>query len=205
MARHPKKPVNKEDTPPKKKRVSMEREKFFVTQLFTRKFSIPDRTIILSGAIDHDGDLFTWFDACMTILEQKSRQTITIKIFSPGGDTSEACAIVGRIHASKCNIVTEGYGEVMSAATLILASGDKRKISKYAWVMWHESSDVIGGKISKITAELAQIKRDEDMWAHWMGELTKKDQRFWQEQGVTFDLYFSADEAIEIGIADEVI
>ena len=195
----------KDDPTPKKKRISIEREKFLLTQLFTRNFSITDRTVIITGSIPHDGTLFSWFDACMTVLEQKNRQTIIVKINSHGGSVYEAGAIVGRINASKCKVITEGYGAVMSAATLILASGDRRKISKYSWCMHHEGSNVLIGSVSELNDQLIQAKREEDVWAQWMAELTKKDKQYWLKQGVRTDLYLSADEAIEVGIADEVI
>jgi hypothetical protein len=77
-------------------------------------------------------------------MESEDKSTVTIKINSPGGSTYDAMAIIGRIRSAKCYIVTEGYGQIMSAASLILASGRKRRINKYAFLMWHEASYGVG-------------------------------------------------------------
>jgi ATP-dependent protease ClpP protease subunit len=188
-----------------KKRPSLDREKFFLTQMFTRGLSIQDRVITLTGPIAEGGSLFSWFDACMNVLERRSRQSITVRIQSPGGVVYDALAIVGRIKSSKCHVVTEAYGEVMSAATLILASGDRRRISRYAWFMHHEGSYAQFGRTSEHEARLQQEKREEKVWARWMAELSKRDEQYWLESGRHVDLYLTADEAVEVGVADEVI
>ena len=72
--------------------------------------------------------------------KERGEKAITIRLHSEGGSVYEALAIVGRIEKCKCQIITEGYGAIMSAATLILASGDKRRISRLAWFMVHESN-----------------------------------------------------------------
>src|SRR5690606_3433905 len=54
-----------------------------------------NRTITITGEICQG-----WFDivdAALTQMEQEGKSTVTIKINSPGGDTYEAMAIVGRL------------------------------------------------------------------------------------------------------------
>lgn len=161
-----------------------------------------ERTITISTDIDES--LFTMVDVALTEMESQSKQAVTLRINSPGGDTYAAMAIVGRLKNSKCQIVTEGYGHIMSAGTILLACGDKRKVSKYAWFMHHEASYGVDGRHSAIKGAVAQIEREEKAWNKWMGEFTKKDSKFWDKHGIGTDAYFSADELIELGVADMV-
>ena len=99
---------------------------------FDRDVDFKSRVIRISEEID--AGVFDKIDAAMNHLERSCRKMITIKINSEGGSVYDALAIVGRLTSSKCKIVTEGHGRVMSAATLILACGDERKMSKYCWL-----------------------------------------------------------------------
>ncbi len=106
---------------------------------FDRGVSFKDRSISIIGPIEEG-----WFDivdAAMNEFERVSnKKTVTVKVYSEGGSVYEALAIVGRLRKSGCHIVTEGYGVVASAATIILACGHRRKISHYAQFMHHEYS-----------------------------------------------------------------
>lgn len=161
-----------------------------------------ERTITLSGEVDES--MFILVDIALTEMESQSKSTITVRINSPGGSTYAAMGIVGRLMRSKCHIVTEGYGHVMSAATLLLACGHRRKISSYAWFMHHEASYGIEGRHSELKNTVAQVEREEKQWAEWMAKFTQKDAKFWEKNGVGKDAYFTPQELIELGVADEI-
>ena len=110
-----------------KKTQDNERLELHLKYLFDQAINFKDRVITIDS--DIDGELFAWIDAALTELESHSRKAITVRIRSEGGDVYKALAIIGRLKKSKCQIVTEGYGCIMSAATMILACGDIRRIS----------------------------------------------------------------------------
>ena len=83
---------------------------------FGKGVNFQQRIIQITGPIEPG--LFDKVDAAMTVLEEDSRKAITIRINSEGGAVYEAMAIVGRLTKSSCQIITEGYGAVWSAATL---------------------------------------------------------------------------------------
>jgi len=170
---------------------------------FDRDVDFKSRVIRISEEID--SGVFDKVDAAMNNLERSSRKMITVKINSEGGSVYDALAIIGRLTSSKCKIVTEGYGKVMSAATLILACGDERKMSKYCWLMHHESG-YDGGfqKLSDHKDLLTQIHRQELHWAEAMAEFTEKPKKYWMSTGVRKDKYFTANECLELGIVDKV-
>lgn len=179
------------------------RASMLLEYLFEDGVDFQRRTINLTGEIDED--MFKLVDAALSEMEAGSKSSVTIKINSPGGETYQAMAIVGRMRQSKCHIVTMGYGAVMSAATLILACGDKRKISKYSWFMNHETGYELGEtRHSEAKAFVTQAEREEKLWAQWMSEFTTKNAKFWFDNGIGIDAYFTADQLVELGVVDEL-
>lgn len=150
-----------------------------------------------------DDAAFRFVDGALNILENQSRKGITIKINSMGGSVYDALAIIGRMKASPCKITTEGYGSVMSAATIILAAGNKRRMSEYALFMWHEHSYDAGGKHSEVKAWVAQFDKEEDQWATIMAKFTARPAEFWKSTGKHTDKFFNAQQLLELGVIDE--
>ena len=161
-----------------------------------------ERIIVIRGDIDQEK--FTFFEGALTELESHSKRMVTVKIFSEGGEVYSALAIVGRMKQAKCKIVTEGFGCVMSAATLILAAGNQRKFSKYGFFMHHESSYELEGRHSDITAKVNQAKIEEERWAEFMATFSKKSKKFYLEKGVHTDAFWSPEELLSFGIIDEI-
>jgi ATP-dependent Clp protease, protease subunit len=172
--------------------------------LFEHGVNFRERVILLNEEID--SETFTLIECALSEMESHNKGTITIKINSDGGSVADALAIVGRIQASPAYIVTEGYGNIMSAATLILASGRKRRISRYATFMTHESSYEVEGRHSQLKAEVAQREKEEHLWAGAMASFTKgrSNKDFWIKHGVGTDLYLPPEEILKLGVVDEV-
>jgi ATP-dependent Clp protease protease subunit len=162
-----------------------------------------ERSIRLTGEIDEAH--FDLVDSALTELESQGRKSVTIVINSPGGDMYQALAIIGRLKRSPCHIVTEGYGQIMSASTLILAAGDRRKISSYAFFMHHEASYGGDGRHSEMKNLIKQADKEDDKWCEWMASFTDKDKKFWKTNGVGLDTYFTVEELLEFGVVDEII
>ena len=170
---------------------------------FEKSIDFAGRVIRISGAIGSEID-FEFIDAALGELERTSNDEIIIKINSHGGGVDEALAIVGRITSSPCHIVTEGYGAIMSAATLILACGDRRRMSRFAKFMHHEASYGAMGRHTSIKNEVSQMEREEHQWSQWMAEMSNEDAEFWYKKGVSTNTYFTADKCKKAGVIDEV-
>lgn len=169
---------------------------------FNHGFSMSSREILIDGDIDDNA--FIDFDAKMTKLESQSQKSITVKINSDGGYPDIALAIVGRIRESKCRVITKGYGTVASAATIILAAGHKRMISKYCTFMHHEAAYGEIDRHSNMKNKIAQIEKQERQWATYMSEFTKKSAEFWYETGIGKDLYLTPEQCLEYGVVDSI-
>ena len=171
--------------------------------LFDRGVNFRDRIITLRGDIDEP--MFDIVDSALSEMEHDGKSTVTIRLYSEGGSVYEALAIVGRMRKSKCHIVTEGYGAIMSAATLILACGDKRIMSEFCQFMHHECSYEVGGRHTNVKATVDQFEKEERLWAKWMARFSEKSEDFWYDFAQHTDKYFTAEECLELGVADEII
>jgi len=174
-----------------------------IENLFTTGMCTKSRSLSLSGPIDESS--FPAFDVRMTELENRSHDPITIRINSPGGSVYDALAIVGRLVASPCKVTTIGLGQVMSAATLILACGNTRLMSKYCMFMAHQSSYNIGGSHADVKDEVEQMEREEKLWANWMQDMSSKTKKFWLTKTHKRNMYLTAEECLKIGVIDSII
>lgn len=163
---------------------------------------VKNRVIRLSN--DIEASMFDLVDAGLTELEAISKKAITVRISSYGGGCYEALAIIGRLERSKCKIITEGYGPVMSAALVILASGDERRLSRRAWVMHHEPSYGVEGRHNDMKHTINQMEREELERCRLMEEFTGTKASFWMAQGRNLDKYFSAEECLQFNIVDKL-
>lgn len=168
--------------------------------LLEKGYSLKNRVCTLVSTIKPK--MFLHFDKALTEMERLSNEPVTIRINCHGGSTYDALAIVGRMQASPLDIITEGYGYVASAATLILAAGDQRTMSSIGWFMHHEDSMGVQGKLSEIKSSLKQAMREEQAWADAMASLTKKPSAFWLKTGVGTDVFFTPEELLEMGVVD---
>jgi len=90
----------------------------------------------------------------------------------------------------------------------LLAAGTKgkRKIGKYCRVMLHCVSSGTSGSIHDIKSEMGEIQYTQDQYIEVLEEetnLTKKQIKDIFSRNV--NTYLTAEEAVEYGIADEVI
>ena len=105
-------------------------------------------------------------------------------------------------------IHTIGMGKVMSAGVLLLASGTKgkRKIGKYCRVMIHSAIAGSHGSLPNLVNELEALQQTQDDYINALSDetkMSKEDIKNMLERKV--NVYLSAEEAVELGIADIII
>jgi ATP-dependent protease ClpP protease subunit len=184
-------------------RESVEKIDLNLSYAFEHHINIKARVIQIVGEIDEK--VFRLVDTGITELERHGKKQITIRINSEGGSVVDALAVVGRIRSAKSKIITEAYGACQSAATLILASGHKRRISEFCLFMHHEASYEADGRHSSIKAEVKEMERQEKVWAEFMSRFSNKSAEFYLNNGNGTDTYWTPLEVLEFGIVDEVI
>jgi len=133
-------------------------------------------------------------------------QPLTLYINSNGGSLQDAFALIEVMKKSKKPIRTIGIGSVVSAAFMIFAAGTKgeRMISKTASVMCHQFSDGYSGKYHDIKAVAKENELVNERMVNLLKEFTGLETRTIKSKLLPpSDVWFTADELLELGVADK--
>jgi len=103
-----------------------------------------------------------------------------------------------------------GFGQVMSAATIIMQAADKRVLSKNVRVMIHAGTSSMNSVHPKIhEAWVKQFVKDEKVIENlYMDRIKQRNPEFTLKKLrklLTFDTILSCEETIEMGLADEIL
>ena len=134
---------------------------------------------------------------------------IDMVISTPGGNADDMFAIYDTMRSirDEVPIRTRGIGKVMSAGVVLLAAGTKgeRSIGKNCRVMVHS---VIGGHVGpmhQLDNEMEEIRNIQDQYISVLAEETKMTKRYLRNLlKKKVNIYLSATEAVELGIADKI-
>ena len=137
-------------------------------------------------------------------------EPIKLYVSTYGGSADEMFGIYDVVNFCKqfCDIETIGLGKVMSAGTLMLASGTKgkRKLGKHCRVMIHAVNGGQVGDIHNLQNELEQTVSLQDSYIQAMRHETNMTKRQIQTLiNRKVNVYLTAEEAIEKGLADEIL
>ena len=143
----------------------------------------------------------------LLFLQYESRnQEIHFYINCPGGSVTATLAIYDTMQFLECPISTYCMVIAASGAAIILAAGTKNK--RYALpnskVMIHQPWGQVGGQISDIEIQAIEIQKER----HRLNEIlaTHTNQPLEKiELETDRDRYFTAQEAKEFGLVDDVI
>ena len=139
------------------------------------------------------------------------KPNIDFYISTNGGSADEMFGIYDVMRFIKdggvSNITTCGIGKVMSAGVLLLAAGTKgkRRVGKHCRIMLHSVIGGSTGPMHQLENEFAEVKKIQDAYIKTLVEetnMTEKELRKLLKRKT--NVYLSAEEAVEMGIADEV-
>jgi ATP-dependent Clp endopeptidase proteolytic subunit ClpP len=135
---------------------------------------------------------------------------IEVLISTPGGSADDMFAIydVMRVVREKCDVITYGLGKVMSAGVLLLAAGTKgqRKIGKHCRVMIHSVVAGSVGSFHTLENEMSEIRNTQESYFKALAKETKMTpSKIRKLVGKKVNVYLSAEEAVELGIADIIV
>ena len=166
---------------------------------------LSERIIFLGTEID-DG-VANVIMAQLLHLEFASPDTeIGLYINSPGGSYSAMTAIYDTMQYIRPDVVTTCMGQASSAAAVLLAAGTpgKRMVLRHARVLLHQPSAEARGALPDLAvqaAEVARIRSDmEEILSRHTGHPVAKIR-----QDTDRDHTFTAQQAVDYGLADEVI
>ncbi len=191
-----------------------------VDKFFDYGINIPTRTLYIGSTSYIDNDDESGVDHEMAeravkgihLLDSHAKngdKPFTIIMNNPGGDWYHGIAIYDAIITSRNHITVKVYGHAMSMGAVILQAADERLIAPNARLMVHYGT--MGGEAHTKTyqswaKEAAFIDGvQEDIF---LDQIRQKHLKFTRKKLQTimnFDSFFSAREAIEMGLADKII
>jgi ATP-dependent Clp protease protease subunit len=133
--------------------------------------------------------------------------TLRLIISSPGGDEDVGFAIYDALALLPCAIITEGYGQICSIATLIFQAGHKRLLTRNCLYMMHNGSVELGNNCIQ-TDEISNLnkymQRNNKRYYKTISQRTNlpidKIKRWCDKE-----YYFTAKEAIKHKLADDIV
>lgn len=146
----------------------------------------------------------------LLLLANESKEDVEFYISSTGGTAVDMFAMydVMRSIREEVDLVTIGVGKVMSAAVILLASGTKgkRKIGRHCRVMLHSVISSNQGALKDLRSELQEVEYTQNLYTKVLCEETKLTKEKIDEIiSQNINAYLSAEEAVEYGIADEIV
>jgi len=135
---------------------------------------------------------------------------IDFVVSTEGGSVTDMFALYDCMREVRkdCEIISFGVGKVMSAGVLLLAGGTKgkRKIGRNCRLMLHAISGGHFGSLKELETDIKEVKWYQTQYAKALAEETnlteKKIRAIFRKKT---DTYFNAAQAVEWGIADEIV
>jgi len=139
---------------------------------------------------------------------QEGDYPLTLYINSDGGSIQDTFALIDVMRKSNKPVHTVGIGSVCSSAFMLFAAGTKgnRLISPTASIMCHQySTDGLSGKYHDIKATAKEHELVNKRMIDLLKEFTDLDTTTIKKKLLSpSDSYFTAQELVDLGVADDI-
>ena len=165
---------------------------------------LENRVVFLIGDINYSSAARVIMQ--MLYLEnQKRGQEINFYINSPGGSVDDTLAIYDTMRFISSEVATYCIGRAYSGGSVLLCAGQegRRHILPHAKVMIHQPYGGVTGQTTDIQIQAEQIIKAKHTLAEIIAKHTGQDVEKVVADGER-DKYFTASEAKEYGLVDEV-
>lgn len=131
---------------------------------------------------------------------------IHMYINSPGGSVSATLALYDTMQFLECPVLTYCMGIAASGAAILLAAGTagKRYALPNSKVMIHQPYGQVGGQVSDIEIQAAEILKERERLNEILAKHTNQPLEIIARE-TDRDKYYTAQEAKDFGIVDEVL
>lgn len=182
-----------------------EGSKMEVTMIDIFSRMMMDRKLWLAGPVNDQ--MSTVVQAQLLFLEMQSpSEDITLHIDTPGGSVKSGLSIVDTIQYILPDVATINTGMAASMGSVLLGCGTKgkRSLLPHSKVMLHQVSHGTQGNIQDTRINLAEAEKYNKELFNLLGGFCGKDPEVVIEDA-SRDLWLTGQEAVDYGIADEVI
>lgn len=151
------------------------------------------------------------------ILQSMNSDPILIHMKTCGGDFLEGMAIYMAIEACVAPVTILNWGAARSMSSVILQAADRRVMTPYSWFMMHEGDHGFEGTEKQMRSWTRFAEKHHrnvmfDIYAEQMANATRWEGKTraqiksWirRQMDQHEDVYFTAEETVEHGLADSV-
>jgi len=179
----------------------MKRNLFFTKQVDQESISTLTQEIIKIS--EHDEELKRHY--ALHDIEYHPKP-IKIYIDSYGGYVYQCFGLLSVMERSTTPIHTIVTGAAMSCGFMMLISGHKRFAHKLSTPLYHQVSSVAWGKLKDMEEDVEETKRLQKLLEQITLEKTNIGQkRLTEVYEKKQDWYMSAEEALKLGVVDEIL
>lgn len=166
---------------------------------------LENRVIFLVGEINY-ASASTVVMKMLYLMQQKKNVDVNLYINSPGGGVDDTLMMYDTINFIDSDVATYCMGRAMSGGAIMLAAGTKGKryILPHAKVMIHQPFGGVYGQTADVEIQAEEILKAKKLLIDILAERTGRTPDEVEEASER-DKYFSAQEAKEWGLVDEVI
>ncbi|MEU7139841.1 ATP-dependent Clp protease proteolytic subunit [Nocardia sp. NPDC046473] len=164
-----------------------------------------DRIIFLGTEID-DGVANVVMAQLWHLESESPDREISLYINSPGGSNTAMLAIYDTMQYLRTPIETYAMGQAVSAAAVLLSAGTagRRYVLNHSRVLLHQPSAQGQGTISDLALQAAEVMRIRSQTEAILSKHTGQSIEQLRKDTAR-DRVFTAQEAVEYGLADELI
>jgi ATP-dependent Clp endopeptidase proteolytic subunit ClpP len=148
---------------------------------------------------------------CMSALRVWMRNDpacdIEIVFNSPGGSVIDGMALwdfIQQVKAAGHQVTTSTIGMAASMGGILLQAGHKRVMGREAYLLIHEVAFGAGGKIGEVEDEVAFVKKIQERVVHIFASRSKLTAAQIRTKWRRKDWWLDSDEALKLGLVDEV-
>jgi ATP-dependent Clp protease protease subunit len=166
---------------------------------------LDQRRVMLTGAID--GKIAERVCSQLLVLEaDDAERPVTLYLHSPGGEVDAGFAIYDTMQALQCDVATVCLGFAASMAQFLLCAGaaGQRRAHAHSRILMHQPLGAVEGYAVDVAIQAEQFT----LARRLMAELTAQHTGQTVERIIADgdrDRWFTASEALEYGMVDEVI
>ena len=179
-----------------------------VGKFFDYNLYIPNRTLYMGDEVDEE--MAEMFLKGMALLQAQKDDAIHVIMNNTGGDEYHGLAIFDAIATSKCHVTITAYGHAMSMGSWILQAADERVLAPNCTVMVHygvwQANESPRNVVLASAKEMERLNRA--MEASYLKRMKQVDKRYTLsklQKLLETDSYFTAEEAVELGLADKIL
>lgn len=167
---------------------------------------LADRKVFVEGEINQEKACL-FIKQILLLCKEDSSKPIDVLINSPGGEISSGLLMYDCIQSCKTSIRMYCMGTAYSMGALLFASGNHgRYMFPHSELMLHEPllGSRVGGNASSIRSISDSLMDTRNKMNQILAKHTGRSVKE-IEEATCFDHYFSPEESMDFGLADEIV